>query len=92
MKKYAAILLILISSLSFAQNFVEAKIITMNNDTIKSKMRVSPAMFSKQAIDIRSFVYGLYLFDDNLEKKGKLPAKEVKRLEFNDFQGTLPYI
>jgi hypothetical protein len=87
MTKILTLLLFTISAFCFSQKYVDAVIIKSDNDTIKSKMKVSTNIFYKNLIDEKSFYRVLLLLDENDKKKEKIKAIEVKKLLFTDFEG-----
>ena len=87
MKSTLALLLILFSTHSFSQKYVDGRIITQNNDTLTSKIRVRTNMFNKKLIDENSFYRTITLLDANEKKTGKMSASDVKELRFTDFFG-----
>jgi len=75
------------STLSFSQKYLDARIISQNNDTIYSKIKIRTNMFDKKLIDENSFYRTILLLDENGKKKAKINATEVKELTFVDLNG-----
>ncbi|MBA5630195.1 hypothetical protein [Moheibacter lacus] len=68
-----------------AQKSVNAQIITLENDTIESKMRVKTNIFDKMLIMETSFFQTMVLLDEKEKKSRVIPAKDVFQLTFKDF-------
>jgi len=86
--KLLSIIFISFSSLAFSQKYLDAIIVKKNNDTIKSKMRVSTNIFQKDLINEASFYRTIFLVDENGKKKEKIKAVDVNELKFTDFYGN----
>ena len=87
MKNTITLFFIIFYTSSFSQKYLDAKIITQNNDTIYSRIKIRTNLFDKKLIDENSFYRTMIMLDDNGKKTAKINASEVKELTFIDFYG-----
>ena len=89
MKNLLIFTFLVLSTLTFAQkkNLIDAVIIKNTNDTINSKILIYSNLFKKDLLDENSFISTTYLVDENGKSKGKIRAKEIKKLYFTDLNG-----
>ncbi|MBD3584050.1 hypothetical protein [Flavobacterium selenitireducens] len=93
MKNIFNVLFILSFYSGFTQKYVDAKIITLDNDTINSRIKIATNIFDKKLIDEASFFRTLVLIDDNGNKTQKIKAANVRELTFIDFnQKNMLYV
>lgn len=86
MRFYLSLLSSLIFTLSFSQKTVNARIITFENDTLRTRVKVTTNMFDPTLIYGSSFTTKIKtLTEDN--KKANVEASTVKELSFDDFNG-----
>lgn len=77
---------------TYAQStYLDSKIITSSNDTIKTKIQVSVNLFDKTLINEVSFYRTVKLVDKNYKKSEKIKAKDIKKIEFFDPKGEKRY-
>jgi hypothetical protein len=88
MKSTITILLIIFSTFCYSQKSLDAQIITFNNDTINSRIRIQTNLFNKKLIDENSFYRRITIVDDTEAKISNIDASEVKELKFMDLNGT----
>jgi len=86
MRIYLSLLLSLVFSISFCQKTVDAKIITFDNDTLHTKVKIVTNMFDS------SFIYGSSFTPkiktvSNKGEKITMEASIIKELSFKDFNG-----
>lgn len=86
------LLLLFLGINTYAQStYLDSKIITVNNDTIKSKIQVSVNLFDKTLINEVSFYRTVKLVNDTYKKSEKIKAKDIKKIEFFDPKGEKRY-
>ncbi|WP_333854041.1 hypothetical protein [Epilithonimonas sp.] len=86
MRFYLSLLSSLLFSLSFAQKTVNARIITLDNDTLRTRVKVTTNMFDPTLIYGSSFTTKIKTITDD-DKKVNIEASTVKELSFDDFNG-----
>lgn len=86
MRIYLSLLLSLVFSISFSQKTVDAKIITFDNDTLRTKVKITTNMFDPSLIYGSSFTPKIKTVDSD-GKKVTMEATTIKELSFNDFNG-----
>lgn len=84
MKNIFKVVFILSFYSGLAQKYVDAKIITLANDTINSRLKIATNIFDRKLIDEASFFRTLVLIDENGKKTQKIKAANVKALSFTD--------
>lgn len=88
MKYIILISFLTISSISFAQKKeILSEIITINNDTIKSKIIVVVHLFDNTLINELSVTKTVHVMN-NQNIKNKISAKKIKKLTFIDFKNN----
>ncbi|MBK7959717.1 MAG: hypothetical protein IPK03_17535 [Bacteroidetes bacterium] len=70
-----------------AQNLVDIEIITKNNDTINSKLKVKTTWLRPDEIDIGGIIDGL-IYKNSQGKKMKISTNYIKRLRITDLQNN----
>ena len=86
MKLYLTLILSLAFSLTFSQKLVDVKMITFNNDTLRTKVKIVTNMFDSSMIYGSSFSPKIKTVNPE-GKKVNMEASEVKALLFTDFNG-----
>ena len=86
MKLYLTLILSLAFSLTFSQKLVDVKMITFNNDTLRTKVKIVTNMFDSSMIYGSSFSPKIKTVNPE-GKKVNMEASEVKELLFTDFNG-----
>ena len=84
MKFKLSVLLISLFSFSFSQKTVDAKIITITNDTLQTKVKVTTNMFDPTLIYGSTFSRKIKIFDQH-GNKNNLEVSDIKELYFKDY-------
>lgn len=86
MRFYLGLLSSLVFSFTFGQKTVNARIITLDNDTLRTRVKVTTNMFDPTLIYGSSFTTKIKsITEDN--KKVNIEASTVKEISFEDFSG-----
>ena len=86
MRFYLVLLSSLVFSFAFGQKTVNARIITLDNDTLRTRVKVTTNMFDPTLIYGSSFTTKIKTIAED-GKKGNIEASIVKELTFDDFNG-----
>lgn len=86
MKFYLVLLSSLVFSFAFGQKTVNARIITLDNDTLRTRVKVTTNMFDPTLIYGSSFTTKIKTITED-DKKVNIEASTVKELSFDDFNG-----
>lgn len=80
--------LLLAMASSYAQkDFIDSRIVTTDNDTLYSKIRVGTNIFDRKLITESSFYRKVTLVDENHKKTQQIKAKNIRQLRFTDLKG-----
>lgn len=80
-------LLLITAPLYAQQDFIDSRLITKDNDTLYSKMRVITNIFDRKLITESSFYRKVTLVDENHKKTHKIKARNILKLNFTDLKG-----
>ena len=86
MRIYLSLFLSLAFSFAFSQKTIDAKIITFDNDTLRTKVKIATNMFDPTLIYGSSFSPKVKTVNDE-GKKVVMEASQIKELSFTDFNG-----
>lgn len=88
MKNTFLFLTLILAATSYAQqDFIDSRIVTTDNDTLYSKIRVSTNIFDRKLITESSFYRKVTLVDENHKKTQQIKAKNIRQLRFTDLKG-----